>query len=84
MTPTMDVPCQVTVTVANQGLENVADPFGLDWYDDPDTTPVSTTTGTLAWTVNGLAMDVTYDVTSTYTFTTPGTHHQHQRQYRIG
>jgi plastocyanin len=74
LTPTVDVPFTVTVTIGNQGDGDALGDFRVDWYADPGSSPVSATVGSLQWWQSGLGSGLTADLESEYTFDTPGEH----------
>ena len=74
ITPTVDLPFTVTVTVANQGDGDALGDFRVDWYADLGTSPISTTVGSLQWWQSGLGPSQTASLEEIFTFDTAGEH----------
>ena len=69
-----NAPFSVTVQVRNQGIVGARGPFQVDWYEHLFTAPMSTTTGTISWTLGSLVSGATEVLTTTHTFSDVGIH----------
>ncbi|MCP4543882.1 MAG: hypothetical protein GY832_42755, partial [Chloroflexi bacterium] len=72
--PVANQPFEIQVGIANTGTAYALGDFLVDWYADPSTPPISTTSGDGTWTRSGLGTGRTILLTTTYTLTTAGTH----------
>ena len=79
-----NAPFTVTVRVRNQGIVGARGPFQVDWYEHLYTAPLSTTTGTISWTLGSLASGTTVAVTNPHSFSDVGIHRLWAQVDRLG